>query len=472
MSMPRTAARVRNAVAPAALAALVAALPGLAHAADKAPTLSPQEADALACFARQAATAPRPTGAALAPIGAYLWSGRADETYRPFFEWDLRLQGGSAPIQQLRARIATLSPTRTILVQGDWAEWTAIAPGGTAEVRYRAHCPTFCAYQLEAAWSGGSETFVACDKGAVPVPLSSLKDQGFAVAVNLNDEVPTGATSGVFTWTDWNLGGKPARAVVHTIHLRDQNLKEIKAIAITLAGDLAPGAVSSQQAKLSRLPAFATCSISVDQAGEDLSSESQGFTGAKDIEVAELRPAGGKLQAKVRNGLPNAVDGIVVTITLQDAGGKSLGSVDIPVGHLDSGAVMPISAPLEAASFAGYETSWKSASPSPASGPAAPGAATASGLPGAVEADHLRFAATALSHGAVGWLLAGTLTNTAQGELGPLTVRLRVSDRAHQQEEVSASLSALAAGASAPVAFALSAGEVAAVQMTWTASTP
>jgi hypothetical protein len=43
--------------------------------------------DAQQAFARQATTATQPSGANPGFIGSYLWGGRADEQYRPFFQW-------------------------------------------------------------------------------------------------------------------------------------------------------------------------------------------------------------------------------------------------------------------------------------------------------------------------------------------------------------------------------------------------
>ena len=91
------------------------------------------KADARATFKRQDANAVRPTGAEPAFIGAYVWGGRADQNYRPFFQWELRLAGGSAKAEDVRARIATLGPSRQVLNQGDWKEWGAVEAGATIE---------------------------------------------------------------------------------------------------------------------------------------------------------------------------------------------------------------------------------------------------------------------------------------------------------------------------------------------------
>jgi hypothetical protein len=78
--------------------------------------------DAQQAFARQATTATQPSGANPGFIGSYLWGGRADQAYRPFFQWELRLKGGSAAAPELTCRIATLGPNKQILNQGDWKE--------------------------------------------------------------------------------------------------------------------------------------------------------------------------------------------------------------------------------------------------------------------------------------------------------------------------------------------------------------
>ncbi len=76
-------------------------------------------ADAAAAFARQAGQVPNPSGPVPAIQGAYVWGGRADEAYRPFFQWELRLKAGAA-LSGLRLRTVTLMPDRTPAATGEW----------------------------------------------------------------------------------------------------------------------------------------------------------------------------------------------------------------------------------------------------------------------------------------------------------------------------------------------------------------
>jgi hypothetical protein len=434
------------------------------------------KADAKAAFARQLANATKPTGADPAFIGAYIWGGRADQNYRPFFQWELRLAGGSAAASGLRGRIATLGSSRQVLVQGDWKDWGSLAAGAPLDVDYRANCPNFPAYQVELQWSGGKETFVACDKGSVPVPLGAIGEQGYVVAVAANFELNEKAKSAVVTWTDWNLGGRTAKDVVQTIHLRDANLKELKAITFKPeGGELAPLAVKEQKTTLTNVPAFATLSISTEQADTSTGGAAADFTGAKDIEVAKVRADGGRLRARVRNGLDVDQDGLIVTITLLDKAGKALGAYDIQVGHLAKGGEQDVATDLgKIDSWAGIETSWRAAGggPTASAKPAAPAPAPTSapsspGLPGAVTADGLTFTPVKLEKTAAGLLLSGSVRNGSGKDLSAVKLTITVTDSAKKSQELVWKAPSLAAGGDGTVAVACAVKDVSALAMSW-----
>jgi hypothetical protein len=403
----------------------------------KPPVLAPNQVDAEAIFARQAGTISAPTTATAACIGAYLWSGRADISYRPFFQWELKLCAGSSALSQLRMRITTYGPNHQTYCQGHWQKLPDLAAQASSEVSYRLNCTIFPVYYLELQWAGGAETFIAGDKGSIPIALSPLASQGFVMAVNLNAENDADHPGVVdVTWSDWNVGGKPAKGIIHTLHLYNAAGKIFKDIPNPLpkTKELAVDAVLEQHWHL-KVPAYATCSMSVEQADESQPLEAQGFSAAKDIEVAFLHAEGKELKGKVHNGLPNAQDGVVITITLQDAKGADLKNLEIPVGHLDIGATVDISAPLPTAvAFAGYATSWKAGDPSTSAGPPlaiAPQARDTLPLGKELSIDHfdgLTFAATSIDHTVNGLLIHGTLHNRTGHDLTQVRLRLGAFD--------------------------------------------
>jgi len=332
-------------------------------------------------------------------------------------------------------RITTLGPSHQVLNQGPWKEWPSLTAGASLDADYRLNCTIFPAYQLELAWSGGTATFLAPDKGSVPLNLGQYADQGFVIAVNLSDELDA-ENPGVadVTWSDWNVGGKPARGIVHTLHLYNDHGSEVKKLpfALPAAQELKPGAVLEQHQHLATVP-FTTLSMSVEQADESGAGvAAQGFSDAKDVEIAFVHAQGTLLLAKVRNGLDEAQDGLVVSITFQDKQGADLSTIDIPVGHLAAGATDDITAPLgKAQSFGSYTASWKSttvivpASPAPAPAGIAvvPDGPGATGLPKSLEVSGqpgLSFSPTRVDQGPDGLVLHGSLSNHSGRELDQL----------------------------------------------------
>jgi len=458
------------------IVAACAALGAAAGAEDPKPALTPNQIDAQTIFARQLGSVPGPSGATPALIGAYLWSGRADGNYRPFFQWELRLAGGQAALGAVKARITTLGPSHQVLNQGPWKDWPAPAVGATVDVDYRLNCTIFPAYQVELAWNGGAATFLAPDKGSVPLNISQYADQGFVVAVNLSDELDA-ANPGVadVTWSDWNVGGTPAHGIVHTLHLYNDKGVEVTKVPVALptAQVLKPGAVLEQHTHLATVP-FTTLSMSVEQADDGATAGgTPGFTGAKDVEIAFVHAQGSLLLAKVRNGLDEAQDGLVVSLTFQDKQGADLTTIDIPVGHLAAGAATDISAPLgKAQAFGAYSSTWTSTTvlvpPSPP--PAAAGAAASAGAPGSAPADAdgatglpaslavtgqpgVSFNPSRIETGPDGLVLHGSLTNRSGADLEHLHLRFVASTKA-ESRTLAWRGGRLAAGADAEVVLA------------------
>ena len=130
--------------------------------------------DAAGIFAKQSSLTTAPAGIKPAFRGAYIWGGRADENYKPFFQWELRIQAGSAALSGVKMRIATLGAMKEVQSQGAWKDYGALAAGASKDIDYRMNCPNFTAYQIEVAWSGGSET-QPYSTAQIGVPASPLR---------------------------------------------------------------------------------------------------------------------------------------------------------------------------------------------------------------------------------------------------------------------------------------------------------
>ncbi|MBA3709915.1 MAG: hypothetical protein H0W83_13975 [Planctomycetes bacterium] len=472
-----------------AFALLLACAPGLS-AADK-PDTPPEKAapvsgtdaagkaDAKVVFAQQAKSATPPAGDRPGFLGAYVWGSRADGNYRPFFQWEFRIQAGNDPIKAGKIRLITLGPTKQPATQGEWKTLFNVVSGGTNDFSYRLNCTNPMAYQVEITTEDGSETYIACDKGAVPVALSELANQGYVIAVNSNFETDDKTKQTVVTYAAWNIGGKPAKDVVQTIHLRDEKGKEVATYKNRPEkGDLPPGYVKEIKVPLAKVPPFATLSISTDQSDGGAAGAEQGFTGAKDVEIAKVHAEGKSLKARIRNGLPQDQDGVVVQIILQDKAGKALKTCDIPVGHLATGDERDIVADLGSVTgWTGFETSWKASTPTaPATPPvAAVGAPLATGdkaLPKAIAAQGLTLTPQKIETTATGFIIAGTLANGTGKALPLVRVLLRVSDPAGRTQELQCAVASLADGASAPVRLACSIADIARMSLSWRPSSP
>jgi len=323
-------------------------------------------ADAAVAFKRQAGQVPDPSGATPAIQGAYVWGGRADEAYRPFFQWELRVKAGVA-LSGLRLRTVTLNPDRSAVSTSAWQTVGQLAAGAKIDVSIKQNCSAFTSYQVDAEWTGGTACWVAADKISLPVVLADLVAGPYLLATAYNHDPDATARPALITWWLWNLGGVAASETVQTVAFLDANGKTLVSHEVK-TGVVPPGSAKECALTLPRSPpGYTSISVSARCADNAVGAESiGGFTTAKEIEVARVRADGKQLKARVRNGLDKAVAGLVVTLTLTDKDGKALKSVAMGAVDVAAGAEADLAGDLGGAKgWLGYEMTW-----SVASGPA------------------------------------------------------------------------------------------------------
>jgi hypothetical protein len=338
-----------------------AAVPAQLQCADSRPSQA-GKADAAAAFAKQAPQAGPATGPAPHLVGTYVWSGRADENYKPFFQWEVRMIGGTAAASGLNVRVVTLGPDRKPLVTGPWKPLGSLASGASRDFDYKLNCTNPPAYQIEMTWKEGKETYLCWDKVSVPVALSDQAMTSFLVTINQNAEYSDSARTALVTWTLWNIGGQPGHEVVQTVRFLDDKGKEVaKADFKPENGEVAAGLVKDEKFTAKKIPPFSIISIGTKatDAGTLATLDPGAFTGAKDVEVAKIRVDGKQLKARVRNGTGAALMSVVVSITLQTRDGKAVRHFDLPVGKLAADEERDVVADLTGVGvWSSYEVGW------------------------------------------------------------------------------------------------------------------
>ncbi len=408
---------------------LVLAVPLCVSAAEGKPprTASAGKADAEAAFARQLATAPSASGAEPAVRGAYVWGGRADEQYKPFFQWELRVLAGNQALEQLRGRTITLLPDGGDAKVGEWVDLGHFDAGESRDVALRQNCPAFASYRLELTWKSGKATYVAADRTAVPVAASTFADMAYLVTTgyqhaaeeNKAEQQKRGGKGFPVSWWLWNIGGAPATDVVQTVRFLDGSGKEVQRETLTLSEAVPAGARLEQVLTLKTKPkdyqvisVSAMCAIPVTASG----GGTGGFTSAKEVEIADLLVKAGELSVRVRNGLARDLSGLVVTVTLLDAAGKAVEAVPLSVGDLASGGETAAKAAVQATAFAGYELGWESSKPVRA----AP--TTAASTPQSITVDGLTFTVQQQVAADGNLYVKGQLQNNREASVPALTV--------------------------------------------------
>jgi hypothetical protein len=342
---------------------------GAGEAKPKANALA-GKADARREFSRQAATAPTPNGPIPAIVGCFLWNSRADENYKPFFQWEIRLKSGSASLSGLKIRVATLGPQQQVIMLGPWKNLGDLPANTAIEFDYRLNCTNTPAYRVEVAWQGGEEKFLAWDRVMVPIALSSLKERPMLACVEGNAESDKKQNATLATWWLWNVGGQAVKegVSVTVTFLNDKGKSEYSAVWKQPNNSPIP----PYSAKEWRLPIrqainFAGLSFQVTQpSGIEAGSVNAG--GVVVSAVAHDGPDG--LKARVKNASTGDLTGLVVTIALLDQKDKRIASAILPAIDLRVGDEKEVKTKLnKTVDWANFEISWDLASGGGAEGP-------------------------------------------------------------------------------------------------------
>ena len=208
----------------------------------------PVPAEATNAFAAQGENATVPTVPSV--VGLWIWSGRADAQYRPFFEWDLRLAAGMSALDGIKARLTTLGPDQEVLRQGGWISLDAIGAGSSRDVALRLNCPVFPAWKLELTWNGGHASWIGFDLASLPIPHSGSEDGSIVVAVGADADPIKGKKGAIATWYLWNLGNKPATQVTQIVRLRNQAGAVVATGELVMAKDEVLAAHASKPCRL------------------------------------------------------------------------------------------------------------------------------------------------------------------------------------------------------------------------------
>lgn len=337
---------------------------------DDSPAFSKAgKADAKLAFARQekAVDAPQATGADPVLVGCYLWNGRADQNYKPFFQWELRFKGGSATASDCKLRVITLGPQRQVLVTGAWKKLNPVPARGVLECDYLLNCPLPPAFRIELAWEGGSDQFLGWDRSMVPLSLNALKDTALLACVGGIADMDKKVGAIVATWSLWNVGGQPANeGSTVTVRFHDDAGKVVHSeVWRQPKGEIIPAHSAKDRRILVRKPVptnVLSFSVSMPAGAGALA----GPTNVDGVIVSHLEQQGLVLKARIRNGGAADLTGLVVTLGLQGQKDAKLATVDMPAVDLKVGAEREVQVTLDKPiAWTGFDMQWRTSGGAP-----------------------------------------------------------------------------------------------------------
>lgn len=424
------------------LLSLLSLLIASAIAVEKPPANAQAgKADAKLAFARQASESLPAPGPGPIITGCFLWNSRADENYRPFFQWEFRLKGGTADVKSLQIRVITLGPVQQVLATGPWKSLGTLVAGGIQECDYRLNCTNPPAFRVEVTWQGGEDKFLAWDRLMVPISLKGLKDQALLACVGGYSECDKKKGLTAVIWSLWNIGGMPVKegASVTVRFLSEQGDLVHRAVwqqpkNVVIAANSA----NEQRLLIRKALESPGMSFTTSLPTPATDAGTFGATNVGGVVIAEVIQEDKTLKTRIKNATTGELKGLVVTIALLDQSNRTVITLDFPALDLKVGDEKESSVLMsKTVEWSGYETSWRttvnSGSPAAQSIPLTEVSAPANGASGGNEEKSqrppkrlavkgLEFNDITLKPGKKGMVISGILRNNAGRKLENLTL--------------------------------------------------
>jgi hypothetical protein len=358
--------------------------------------------------------------------GAYVWRGRADRAYLAFHQWEFRLESGRQPTPGLRLRVLALGADLKPVENRGTGHWLRLGDLGANEgviCSYKLNTSQPVAYRVELAWTGGEEAYLAPGLTGLPqlevpagaAPRLLVLQQTFDYSNRRN---------AIVTFMLRNDGGGAATGVEHTVKFIDEKDKVVHtAKHIPEQGTIPAGYAQMQKLVVPNCPMFKSIDISTKLGNAEAFALDPGkFTDQPTLEIAELAIAAGRLTATVRNGTPEAITTLTVTIALLAKGDRPVETVRIVLPSIASGQRCPVSAPVgDVASVVSWSVGFETAG----GGGAAAAPETLRTEAGGVVLDILRVTTTP-----TGIRLQITVTNRTGKDIDGLLCQLQLADGA------------------------------------------
>lgn len=319
--------------------------------------------DARAAFSRQASQASAPVGVVPSIVGCYMWNGRADETYRPFFQWEFRLRCGSAALENAQIRILVLDSQQKTVMTGPWKALGSFIAKRAYDCDYRLNCPNPSAYRIEVTWQGGNESWLGWDRASLPVALSGIKDQPFLICIGSNAEPDAKYDTTLVNWSLWNIGDKavPSGANVAIKFFNDQGKviyteiwNQPKEMVIT------PHSAKEQFVVVRKKIPHAALSLIANTAS-DGSEISGPEVNANGVVVSGLVFKDLVLRGHVKNATDQDLQHLIITLKLLDDHDRHIATLRLPSLDIPHGLSKPIATRLsKAITWSSYDVSWES----------------------------------------------------------------------------------------------------------------
>ncbi|TVR12166.1 MAG: hypothetical protein EA401_09765 [Planctomycetota bacterium] len=388
--------------------------------------------DTAEAWADQEGDVAQATDAAPVFSGMLVWSGRADRNYQPFFQWEIRLRGGTEDIRDGRLRITPLGPDLAPLYQrsSHWHRFGNLAAGGSVDFSYFLNTSIFPAYRVEITWRDGEASYLATDRLQLPQREGEAEAIPQLLILNPMWETNNRRQTMVGFWLR-NQGGADATGVTLNLRLRDGSGNTLMEHPYVPEDGTIPAGYAQEQRVLIENTPSAFHNIQIGISSDEVQNyqiDGGGFGDGEMVEVAEITAKDGMLHGKLRNGFTYPVHDVTITISLIGQGGSSVGEVVAHVASADAGELVAWSAAVDTdAEWTGFETSLDYAAPEGSDPAAAPTGGGNEGAGMTISVEGLDFTISQVKRGDNQITVSGELHNTSGQDFTGLRVAFQVS---------------------------------------------
>ena len=277
--------------------------------------------------------------------GVYVWHGRADQDYKAFHQWEVKLKAGKTGVKDVKLQVIPLDSemkVQQLFRKKESPEHKVgdIAADGEEIISYKLNCSHITSYRIKLSWDGGAQELFAGTRFMLPIDAKALDKQPYLTVSDVDFKYKRSRRRAEVSFYLCNVGGGEASEVEHTIEFMDEKNKVIHSEIYKPEEGTVPAKYGKRQkVEYKKIKPFENVNIRTRQK-QLLVYEIDGdqLVAKEDIGLSSLQVKDKQITGTITNGFKGKITGLTVTIVFEDDKAKVVKEVDVKIATLDAGA--------------------------------------------------------------------------------------------------------------------------------------